>query len=427
LGTNPSSSRLVILKSPKIKALVKKGFLSKTVSEAMERGMFSRIMQSNARMCFRALLPILNWDMYRLDVPGLSENETADRLRARLLGIETFIMDYALRSFVQSNSVGNVLPAHRAALLERAFVYHLVTEMEKTEIQNLQIKHILKKELAHVKTWEAWKALETRPSELFERGFVSKSGTSNALKYMSCFGLTCALYPAFSDDFEDIVSVHYHRSMEVQGFTTKRHILSHRWPPKSDKSDKKIDAAAISELRDKLLLQEGKLKLGLTDLGDKACVVFQRKAPALGGHILALVLSNNKYRVDCIQCKNFVSSPGPADVLKLWRSLGIEMNENNEWDLEPTTGAAGYSYASLKVFCELLGNQLGGIPVDIGQRVIATSLKVPPMAEFPIPTGKDGTPIVNVSVWFREMLEPTISVLSVSDELEVPRLAPSQT
>jgi hypothetical protein len=427
VGSDPANSRLVILKSPEIETLVEKGHISKTVSEAIERGIFSRVMKTNARMFFRAVLPILNMKMHKEDESGLPINVRTDRLGARLEALASVkdLMDYAVRMYVQFNSVGRLSRADRVALLQRAFVYHWVTKMENAETKNLKINHILKKELAYVKTWDAWKEQEAAPLKIFERGLVSKSGTSRALKYLSCFGQTCTLRPGFGSDFEELVALHYLRLMEVQGFTTKRHILRHGWPPAwSGIDNATIDEAEITKLRDKLLKQaeeeKGNLKRCLTDLGDKACVVFsQGTATAQGGDVLALVVSNGTYRVDSIQCKNYASLPVPAKLQLWWLSLGINMNENNEWDLEPTAGSAGYSYAGLKFFCELLGNQLGGIPVDIGQRVIATSLKVPPRAKFPIPTEKDGTPIVNVSVWFREMLEPTISVLlSVNDEAE---------
>jgi hypothetical protein len=426
VGTNPAHSRLVILKSPNIKTLKAQGHISETVSEAMNSGIFSRVMQTNARMLFRAVLPILNMKFHTTDEP-LAEEVKTDRLRARLEAIASFkdLMDLSARVYLQSNSVGQLSQADRVALVQRSFVYHLVTEMENAENKNLNIKQILENELADVKTWDAWNAQEAAPSEIFERGLVCKSGTSNALKYLSCFGQTCTLRSGFGSDFEELVALHYLRSKEVQGFTTKRHILRHGWPPASVTAAAKIDEATIAILRETLSAQaekeeeEGKLKRCLTDLGDKACVVFsQGTATAQGGDVLALVVSNGKYRVDSIQCKNVASSPGPVAVRKWWQSLGIEMKENNEYDLKPTTGSAGYSYAGLKSFCELLSKQLGRIPVHIGQRVIATSFKVPPRAVFPIPTEKDGTPIVNVRVWFGEMLEPTISVLSVNTAVE---------
>lgn len=93
-----------------------------------------------------------------------------------------------------------------------------------------------------------------------------------------------------------------------------------------------------------------------------------------------------------------------------WKSLGIESGsgENVTANFSPTLGSAGYYYAGLEEFRAFLQDK-SGKTVQLGKRIFATSLAAPPQAVI--------TKQVEAEVWFREMLEPTISVIPSRKEL----------
>ena len=118
-----------------------------------------------------------------------------------------------------------------------------------------------------------------------------------------------------------------------------------------------------------------------------------------------LTFGDGTARVDSIQCKSGQESVGPKDKARWWRSVGVKCNETTgEYSLAPKKGSAGYSYAGLQDFCTALQRKFEDtIQVEVGKRILAVSFESPESRGFPIPRDE------NVSVWFREMLEPTIS------------------
>ena len=101
------------------------------------------------------------------------------------------------------------------------------------------------------------KNLRKPSNEIFKvgQGLAVKSGTSAALKYMSCFGLTCPIRPSFGNELEELTALHYQRLMEIQGYRPRRVTLRYAWPPKSNKRDGSITDAVINDLKEKLAKQ----------------------------------------------------------------------------------------------------------------------------------------------------------------------------
>jgi len=91
------------------------------------------------------------------------------------------------------------------------------------------------------------------------------------------------------------------------------------------------------------------------------------------------------------------------------KSGGIEVNA----EFQPETGKAGHSFAGLEAFRHHLQEMLkvNGVAVELGKRVLAVSFSAPSEAPFPIPRDKENRAVV----WFREMLEPTISTFNLRD------------
>jgi hypothetical protein len=420
VGTNPDYSRLVTVKSPNVPILQQREQLSSAIEQAIEKGTFSRVLSTNSRMFFHAVLPILSMPMHDYDAEGDGKAKGL-RLEERLREIGSFrhLMDFAPRLYVRSNSIANVTASARSNLLQEAFVYHMVAAMEAilaSTTKSDSLKQIILAELAVVKKFAACKRLAaTEQKEIFTRGLAKKSETSMALKYLACFGLTCELRPGFGNEFEELTALHYLRCMQVQGYSTQRCVLKHAWPPKSD--TKTIGTAEIAALKKKCKAA-GKDEFADFDFSSvqgMACVVFsQGTATAQGGDILALVVNGVDAALESIQCKHYSRSNGPASVRNWWCSLGISMDGDGDANLEPADGPAGHSFAGLESFRALLEEKLGGNrKVTLGRRIIAASFKTPDTAHFPVPA-EEG----KVGVWFREMLEPTISVVSLREAAE---------
>jgi len=91
--------------------------------------------------------------------------------------------------------------------------------------------------------------------------------------------------------------------------------------------------------------------------------------------------------------------------------LGVEFTETSV-NLEPDSGSAGYSFQGLDAFRKLPEKELGR-QVKIGDRILAASFRTPKEStDFPIPQGS------GMRVWFREMFEPTISVLTLKEPVD---------
>jgi len=265
--------------------------------------------------------------------------------------------------------------------------------------------------------------------EIFRRGLATRTTTSNALKYLSCFGLSCAVRSGFGTEFEEMVALHYMRLMQVEGFEAKRVTLKHAWPPQRHNGSlwkqivnlpDKLDEQFETETRD----------LQRDPAIDKSCLVFsQGTATAQGGDVLALVMEGKKGRIDTIQCKNISKKTyAPADVReKWWPRLGVFVRKEIDFNLYPQRGKnktwseespemanAHYSLVGLEKLAELCKERCSLDEVTIGHRIIATSLAMNKItSNFPIPEDAD------LRVWFREMLEPTISVLVPNDSIEL--------
>ena len=386
VGTNPAYSRLITIKTPKIKIICKKNKISQEVYNALYLGLFPCILKSNTRMLFTAILPLLKLPIHQVDDGGDGKKR---RLENRLIEVSSYraIMDYAPRLYVTQNSVGNLSESSRKSLLRKSFIYHLVSSMKEIQWSNLN-NHEL----------ELWKNEETG-EEIFERGLASRYGTSVALKYLACFGLACGLRTSNGDDFEEMTALHFMRCMQVKGYETQRVYLRHAWPGQRTKGNLRDQ---IKELREKLERQEADEVFERPDTGGKYCIVFSQGRPtAQGGDVLVLIVNEKLAVLKSIQCKHYATFPGQAVVKTWWSSLGVLVNGNTV-DMKPTGGSAGYSYVGLDSFRRFLVKKLDR-PVDLGDRILAVSFKA--VESFPMPTHR------NMRVWFREMFEPTISVI----------------
>lgn len=411
VGTNPAFSRLVTLGSPDVECISRMRNLDTAIRVALDNGTFSRVLKTNTRMFFHAVLPILSMDIHKLDGKEYSEKELLVRRTQRLIEIGSFkeLMDYGPRLYIGSNWIGLIEASKKTELLEEAFVYHLssailsATERTKkaSDTEEGDTSEILDSFHREVQRMEAYRRLDT--TLIFSKGLVRKSDTTPALKYLSCFGLTCALRPGFGDEFEEIVALHLFRLFQVQGYTPIRRHLKFAWPPASAKKDNEIGEDEINDLKSKIEKQRG------TELADifedpvcevgNGCIILQQgTATAQGADVFALYWTDDKACLECFQCKH--KTYVEAVLKSAWSSLGI----SSAGSQVSRTGSTGYSLTGLNGLVDVLGDRLNK-EVRLTKRIVAFSSKTPPRAQVKVAT-TDGA-----GVWFREMLEPTISTI----------------
>ena len=429
-GTNPDYASLITLTTPNVdKILAEVKDNRDEIHQALTQGTFARVLRTNSRMLFRSVLPILQLPFHRVD--GFEEVELGGikrrRLGVRLTAIGSFkdMMDHAPRFYVNQNSIGRLTARMRSNLLQQAFVYHLnlsvdslgqcnIEAVDKNKLSELKLIKTMQQDLRRrFQAMEGNKdnAAAEYAEPIFSRGLISRSGTSNALKYLACFGMTCELRPGYGNEFEELTALHFMRYIQVQGYETKRVTLKYAWPGRGEES--------ITALENKLEEQAKDEEVGITGAegrnGKKWCIVFSQGTPtAQGGDILALTVNDTDARLVSIQCKHFAKSPGEKALRQWWSSLGVKFTETEEvW--EPKDCSAEYSFQGLKAFKDLLTRKLGPREVTFGDRILAVSFPSPSEAtrEFPIPSED------KARVWFREMFEPTISVLSLRRPAEV--------
>jgi hypothetical protein len=239
------------------------------------------------------------------------------------------------------------------------------------------------------------------------------------------------------------------RYMEAQGYQVGRVTLKYGWPPPRapgstvDEAGIKVLAERLDEQKPaevKLLTKEidkifPRLNIDKeqTESADhsrhpKFCVVLsQGTANAQGGDVFVLLVDKdrNEAVLQAIQCKNYKAKPNKETIRQGWASVGVRMEiDSGHAELNPTEGSAGYSYAGLLALADVM-TKVAGRSVCIGDRILALSTSMlggggvgGTFETFPLPNDE------SCRVWFREMLEPTISVLppstSTSHHFEAP-------
>mmetsp|Transcript_26808 Transcript_26808/g.63926 ORF Transcript_26808/g.63926 Transcript_26808/m.63926 type:complete len:863 (-) Transcript_26808:344-2932(-) len=421
VGTNPAYSRLVKLKGPNLEALQRDYFGDMTddpdgLMAAVKQGLFSNVLKSNSRMFFRGVLPIFRSHVVVTDITKQKPERKRQRYAERCREVGSFgpIMDYSVRFYVDEHSVGELDAGKRLKLLACSFFYHLISSIQRPLIEHETILKIQEKELnAANKIRDMIGISNDDEEQVFSRGLATRSGTSSALKYLACYGLTCLVRPAFGNEFEELVALHYIRLMDVQGYIIKRFTLRHAWPPKAN--SKGITKDLIETLQSRL--QDNKKSeldgLVLPD-GKKWCIVFSQGTPsAQGGDVLAAVRDENQVKIDAHQCKHFKDIPVKSKTTQWWSSVGVE-HDGSSWHAVPTKGKALYSYTGLEAFRQLLEERISSliseeITVTLGKRIMAMSNPMPLNTDFPMPD------LECTGVWFREMLEPTISTFELRE------------
>ena len=438
VGTDPGLSRLARMGKPDLKKLHEEKKITDEVLHAVENGTYSKVLMTNARMLFHGVIPLLELDYFKED--GAFEGDTKkQRLMDRLVAMASFLpyMDYGPRFYVNQNSVG-ALGEERFKFLHQAFLYHLVNATanpvndpkHRTVLDNM---HAELERFCSLVPYDEFLKSQDETTNIFSSGLANRDFTSPALKLLSCLGLTSEVRVGFGNEFEELTALHFIRYMQVQGYGTCRITLRFAWSRPAAWTEAKCESTTVAELEielDALKEQEvdniGVPKTVVESLrkGEcaKHCVVYSLGGPSSqSGDLFALVINGrDDIRVEPIQCKHLASIPNAEETRTFWRSLGVEVTEDGKSDFAPKEGKAAWSYAGLNKFRELCAERLNAavkkaaeqaderdvqpLDVKLGTRTLAVSFPMPAKQEMPVPDG-------DARIWFREMLEPTISVL----------------
>ena len=147
-------------------------------------------------------------------------------------------MDYPVRYYLRTNTVGKLENQDRELLLRCAFVYHQEEALNKAinqlndktrnepesqlesplmNVKNALYNNVIQEkgvakggdsEGSNDKNVAMELFFEKKYDTLFEKGLARRNGTSNALKYLSCSGSTKLLLPSMGKQFEEVVSLH---------------------------------------------------------------------------------------------------------------------------------------------------------------------------------------------------------------------------
>jgi hypothetical protein len=325
---------------------------------ALDHGTFAKVLKTNARMFFRSVLPILKQPFHYVDDKCLQQAEKRSRLQARLSDVASVrvIMDHAPRMYVNENSIGALEIRRRSFLLQQSFAYFMWEALE-----SIREVHSSAKQLCNeLESLKCYKDFVDKPTDnIFSRGIASKEGTSPALKYLACFGLTCELRPAFGDEFEELTACHMMRYKQLLGYSTHRYFLMHGWPTKRNKNGTLQQLEFILEAQ--APSEENSLRSFLSGIFNeipktktKHCIIFSQGTPtAQGGDVLVLNIDfdTKTANLETIQCKHNKFLPSKKTCLQWWNSLGVILEENGCVNLSPEgDSSATCSYEGLKRF-----------------------------------------------------------------------------
>ena len=363
VGTSPSLVEIVTMKQPNLgNVLQNEQELHNAVKAALEVG-YCRILRTNARMFFRGVLPILRAKEHEVDANGVTTKETRYTERLKAITSYQHIMDYPVRYYLRTNTVGKLENQDRELLLRCAFVYHQEEALNKAinqsndktrnelvsqlgshlmNVKNALYNNVIQEkgepsegsgvakgsdsEGSNDKNVAMELFFEEKYDTLFEKGLARRNGTSNALKYLSCSGSTKLLLPSMGKQFEEVVSLHCMRLFEVQGYATETHELENGWP-RSRRKNEEMREEDLKEELSELALKEP--FFSQNEVKNNTCFVVSQGVPNAQGPDLFVVLVDKEWNVTilAIQCKHYARLHSN---LNDWcQSLGIGNTESS--------------------------------------------------------------------------------------------------
>ena len=431
-GTDPMKSQLISLQSPSLK---NKEDISGIPVKAIELGTYSKVLATNTRMLFRGIIPVMADPSHRMNIDA---NELTSRLVE--LGSTNIVMDFAARAYIDLNGLGRI-KAQNPGKLKRLLLKHFVL-LRRAEFTTDLIK--------------ANPAVSDALSEADEMVNVSDyvislqlgiitadiTSTSAALRYLACEGHTAPLDATNGIGFETVLQHHLYRLSRARhdllpansatngpsSYFCGRYSLKRAWPPSATKKDAELGTQESMEKEVKNRMKSR--NYGVADataiaelvnpFDEYDLVMRQTVSNAQGADVMVLSkrIDENEASLDLYQAKHYKNIPGAKSkgVVKAFASLGVAYDDSSlSFTATPDTGSAGYSYLGTLKFVKVLVSKLG-YGVEIRDRVVVYSGTWKSMAskweEFPFDEAKKS----RLRVWTRELLEPTISALEISEK-----------
>jgi hypothetical protein len=202
--------------------------------------------------------------------------------------------------------------------------------------------------------------------------------------------------------------------------------LRQAWPPSTSRKDSYFSdySATMNEINRNYADYDyedndiGTIMDMLEDKIDFDLVLRQTVSNAQGADLMILSRKEGNVVLHLFQCKNVKSIPGVYSIrfAEWFQSLGVQVDKgDNNVNVEPDCGSAGYSFLGTQHLAQKLGEKLG-TQVTIGHRILVFSAERNQQLldrDFLQKAMENG-----VMVWTREMLEPTISALYTNGKTE---------
>jgi hypothetical protein len=230
-------------------------FKDQVLRKAIEKGVYSRIASTNARMLVNGVLPALANDIVTKYANDDTWGDKASRLEA--FCSFRFAMDFAVRAHVNLNGLVDE-EKRRGKLLDCAFHYMLKTALKSAQsalgpCKSTAASSQLRAMEAHAEEDKQDTAVDEEnkvdDEDIFRVGLATRdmSKTSNALRYLACNGKTAPLYRADGTSFENVIAVHLHRYSESLGTSTDFAELRYAWPPAAEKNTRLDDEREVNK------------------------------------------------------------------------------------------------------------------------------------------------------------------------------------
>ena len=434
-GTDPSKAHVITLLTPYLQAVLENGAIEVHHVDGIGKGIFSRVLATNARMLFNGVLPILMDKKHTFGLHRLGERKT-DRIGT--LGSVRELMDFGARYYLTQNTVAKSKNNHRK-YLDACFYYHL--RAAETKLEETLLKHKVGEKFKVFQSLTIDPTLAGLESTIADIGLIRSDGrTSVALKLLALHGQSYPVFAGNVQSLEELTCCHLQRRLQIGGAVVAFHgALENAWPPASKKSNNNIGQGEINQLSGEMNEQtevnfSNRVRRLLAGNNEKFGIVFmQGKLDSQGPDVFELEVStctgtgennnnddddddNNKNnnnneeksftgKLYVYQCKNTKT----MDWKHSWSSLGVEQGDN-AFEPNPDAGSAGYSFAGIKALRAKLNEISNSLNVTLGDRVVVSTknggnMHVVRQKEHP------GC----CKILPRELLEPTISALAYGE------------
>jgi hypothetical protein len=421
-GTDPSKSDLVRLCEP----ILDDRIIRKVKMQDIKRGTYSNVLATNTRMLLRGVIPIMTDEKHMMSVTDLSSRRIE-------LGSTNIVMDYAARIYIRLNGLGRLQKSCEGMIDKLLLKQFLLIQQDEIGSDDWNPAS------EYIRSCKGLSKSDYIQALRFGIVAADVKKTSPALRYLACDGQTAPLHSQSGVAFEVILQHHLARFStaiyvlgcirEKSNYLCTRYELVQAWPPASTRGDSALsdERTILDEVDRRYGVRNLQESHDITEIASRIAgydefdlVMRQSVSNAQGADVMVLSkrLDGHLF-LDLYQAKhhsNTLSGPGSQSFRCAFASLGVSYNKQvTLFDTAPKSGAAGYSYLGTQKLVEELEEKFRE-KVEIRHRVVVLSNPMKALQQanswrlFPWEKARK----TNVWIWCREMLEPTVSVLSPS-------------